>query len=68
MSRSGLRDKKGGRHVAGIPHAGFRADEYLQVTDMGIEKNHDFDYPDSDVQKMAERLISKIYERRKLTA
>jgi uncharacterized metal-binding protein len=47
-----------------LEHAGFKAHEYLQVTEMGIEKNHGFDYPQSDVQRVADHLKLRISQRR----
>ena len=47
-----------------LDHAGFKADEYVQVTEMGIEKNHGFDYLQSDVDKVAAHLKSRISQRR----
>jgi len=47
-----------------LEHAGFKADEYVQVTEMGIEKNHGFDYPHSEVDKVADHLKDRILQRR----
>jgi uncharacterized metal-binding protein len=47
-----------------LEHAGFKADEYVQVTEIGIEKNHGFDYPQSDVEKVAGYLKGRISHRR----
>jgi len=47
-----------------LEHAGFKADEYVQVTEIGIEKNHGFDYPKSDVQRVADHLKARISQRR----
>jgi uncharacterized metal-binding protein len=47
-----------------LEHAGFKADEYVQVTEMGIEKNHGFDYPQPDVDKVANHLKARISQRR----
>ena len=43
-----------------LEHAGFHAHEYLQVTDFGIEKNHDFDVNPSHVEKVTNHLVSQI--------
>jgi uncharacterized metal-binding protein len=34
------------------------------VTEIGIEKNHGFDYPKSDVQRVADHLKARISQRR----
>jgi uncharacterized metal-binding protein len=47
-----------------LEHAGFKAHEYVQVTEMGMEKNHGFDYPESDVRRVADHLKSRISQRR----
>ena len=47
-----------------LEHAGFKADEYVQVTEIGIEKNHGFDYPQSDIDKVADHLKNRISQRR----
>ena len=47
-----------------LEHAGFQADEYVQVTEMGVEKNHGFDYPQSEVNKVANHLKDRISQRR----
>ena len=39
-----------------LEHAGFRIDEYVLVTDLGIEKNHDLLPPPPDVAKVANHL------------
>lgn len=51
-----------------LEHAGFKADEYVQVTEMGIEKNHGFDYSRSDIDKVAAHLSTQISKRRGLAA
>lgn len=43
-----------------LEHAGFHAHEYIQVTDLGIEKNHDFDVNPSYVEKVTSHLVSQI--------
>jgi uncharacterized metal-binding protein len=47
-----------------LEHAGFNVDEYLQITEMGIEKNHGFDYPQSEIDKVANHLKGRISQRR----
>lgn len=47
-----------------LEHAGFKADEYVQVTEMGIEKNIGFDYPQAEVDKVAAHLKNQIPRRR----
>jgi uncharacterized metal-binding protein len=47
-----------------LEHAGFKPHEYLQVTEMGIEKNHGFDYPQSEVDRVVDHLKSRISQRR----
>ena len=47
-----------------LEHAGFNIDEYVQVTDLGIEKNHNFDLDPMDVGKVADHLVARISKRR----
>jgi uncharacterized metal-binding protein len=47
-----------------LEHAGFRIDEYLQVTEMGLEKAHHFNFTTSDVAKTADYLANRISRRR----
>ncbi len=47
-----------------LEHAGFDIDEYVQVTDLGIEKNPDLNPNSSDVGKVADYLASRISKRR----
>ena len=47
-----------------LKHAGFNIDEYVQVTDLGIEKNHNFDLDPMDVGKVADHLGTRISKRR----
>jgi uncharacterized metal-binding protein len=47
-----------------LEHAGFNIDEYVQVTELGIEKNHNLNLNPSDIGKVADHLISRISERR----
>ena len=49
-----------------LEHAGFKIDEYVLVTDLGIEKNHDLIPPPSDVVKVANHLADQITKRRGL--
>jgi len=51
-----------------LEHAGFKANEYIQVTEIGVEKNHGFDYPRSEIDKVANHLSSQISKRRGLAA
>lgn len=47
-----------------LEHAGFRIDEYVVVTDLGIEKNHDLLPPPQDVTKVVNDLADRIGKRR----
>ena len=47
-----------------LEHAGFNIDEYVQVADLGIEKNHNFDLDLLDVGKVADYLAARISKRR----
>jgi uncharacterized metal-binding protein len=47
-----------------LEHAGFNIDEYVEITSMGIEKNHDFNLNVSDVEKVTNHLASRISKRR----
>ena len=47
-----------------LEHAGFKTHEYIQVTEMGMEKNHGFDYPQSEVDKVANHLKERISQRK----
>ena len=47
-----------------LEHAGFNIDEYVQVTDLGIEKNHDLNPLTPDVDKVAQYLEAQISKRR----
>lgn len=49
-----------------LEHAGFNIDEYVQVTDLGIEKNHDLNLDLSSVGKATDHLASRISKRRGL--
>lgn len=48
-----------------IEHVGLQAGEYIQVTDLGIEKNHSFDYPQVEVKRVVENLKKRINMSRK---
>jgi uncharacterized metal-binding protein len=47
-----------------LGHAGFTIDEYVQATDLGIEKNHDLNLDLSDVGKVTDHLASQISKKR----
>ena len=47
-----------------LEHTGFNIDEYVQVTELGIEKNHEFNVDRSDVQKVVDHLSSHLLEMR----
>jgi uncharacterized metal-binding protein len=47
-----------------LEHAGFNIDEYVQVTELGIEKDHNFNLNPSDVGKVTDHLASRISKRR----
>jgi uncharacterized metal-binding protein len=49
-----------------MEHAGFNIDEYVQVTDLGIEKNPDLNPNLSDVDKVTQYLSVQISKRRGL--
>jgi uncharacterized metal-binding protein len=49
-----------------LEHAGFNIDEYIQVTELGIEKNHEFNLDLSDVRKVTDHLASRISKRKGL--
>jgi len=49
-----------------LEHAGFNIDEYVQVTDLEIEKNHDLNPLTPDVEKVAQHLSTQISKRRAL--
>ncbi len=46
-----------------LEHVGFDINEYVQVTDLGIEKNHDFNIDLSDIGKVTDHLASRISKR-----
>ena len=47
-----------------LEHAGFNIDEYIQVTDLGIEKNHDLNPISPDVDKVTAYLTPRILKRK----
>lgn len=49
-----------------LEHAGFNIDEYVEITSMGIEKNHDLNPLIPDVDKVAQYLSDQISKRRSL--
>ena len=49
-----------------LEHAGFNIDEYVEITSMGIEKNHDLNPLIPDVDKVAQYLSTQISKRRGL--
>jgi uncharacterized metal-binding protein len=49
-----------------LEHAGFNIDEYVEITNIGIEKNHDLNPLASDVEKVAQYLSTQISKRRGL--
>jgi uncharacterized metal-binding protein len=49
-----------------LEHAGFNIDEYVQVTELGVEKTHDFNIEPSDVGKITDYLSTQILKRRSL--
>jgi len=49
-----------------LEHAGFKIDEYVEITSMGIEKNHDLNPIAADVEKVTQYLSNQISKRRGL--
>ena len=49
-----------------LEHAGFNIDEYVQVTELGVEKTHDFNIEPSEVGKITDYLSTQILKRRSL--
>ena len=47
-----------------LERAGFNIDEYVQVTEIGIEKNHDLDPISPDVDKVTAYLTPRILKRK----
>lgn len=50
-----------------LEHAGFSVDEYVQVTELGIEKNHNFNLNLEDIKKVTDYLATRISRRRGTT-
>ena len=46
-----------------LEHAGFKVDEYVQVAELGIEKNHDLNIRLADVEKLTDHLATRISKR-----
>jgi uncharacterized metal-binding protein len=49
-----------------LDHTGFNIDEYIQVTELGIEKNHNLNLSPFDVDKVADHLATQVSTRRGL--
>jgi len=49
-----------------LEHTGFNIDEYVEITSMGIEKNHDLSPLTSDVERVTQYLSVQISRRRGL--
>ncbi len=49
-----------------LEHTGFNIDEYVEITSMGIEKNHNLNPLTSDVEKVTQYLSTQISKRRGL--
>lgn len=47
-----------------IEHLGLKIGEYIQVTDLGIEKDHAFNYPPAEVDRVVETLRKRIEMKR----
>ena len=47
-----------------LEHAGFRIDEHVQVSELGIEKNHDLNLNPADISKVTHHLTSRISKQR----
>ncbi len=50
-----------------LEHTGFSIDEYVRVTDLGFEKNHDLDILAPDVDNVSQHLEAQISKRRGLS-
>ncbi len=46
-----------------LEHTGFNIDEYVQVTELGIEKNHEFSLAASDIEKVSRHMASLVSKR-----
>lgn len=51
-----------------LEHAGFNPHEYVQVTELGVEKNHSFNISPSDIEKVTDHLSARISKRKGLAA
>jgi len=49
-----------------LEHAGFDIDEYVEITSMGIEKNHNLNPHAADVEKVTGHLAAHISKRKGL--
>jgi uncharacterized metal-binding protein len=49
-----------------LEHAGFNINEHVQVTDLGIEKNHDLNPASPEIEKIVDHLSTRISGRRGL--
>jgi uncharacterized metal-binding protein len=49
-----------------LEHAGFQIDEYVQATDLGIEKNHEFSLDPANVGRVSDHIASLVSKRRGL--
>jgi uncharacterized metal-binding protein len=47
-----------------LEHVGFNTGEYVQVTDLGIEKNHLFNLDPADIERVSDHIISLVSGRR----
>jgi uncharacterized metal-binding protein len=47
-----------------LEHTGFNIDEYVQVTELGIEKNHEFSLAPSDVGRITDHIASLVSKRK----
>jgi uncharacterized metal-binding protein len=47
-----------------LEHTGFSTGEYVQVTDLGVEKNHMFNLDPADVERVSDHIISLVSGRR----
>jgi uncharacterized metal-binding protein len=49
-----------------LEHTGFSIGEYVQVTDLGMEKNHDLNILNPDIEKVVQHIGSQISKRKGL--
>jgi len=47
-----------------LEHTGFHVNEHVQVTELGIEKNHEFNLKPSDIENVIDHTASLISKRR----